>query len=270
MHFISKFTLTLLVTLPSTLAAVNGKCSGRNGICISTSTCNSYGGTKYTQKCPNDASTVLCCDNISCTADDGRSGKCKFTSQCEGESVNGKCPGGSNFKCCVPRKKTTSTTSTSSSTSSKFKYFTIADLLKSDDAKKYHIDNTPTKEHLKNLEYLIANCLNPIREIYGKPIKVSSGYRSEALNKFENGSKTSQHMKGEAADLQPVSRKLSDLKALYRAIIKFNKYEQFILENDSWAHVSCSKHPKKHQILLKRKGKSGYEDITKNYKKYVS
>ena len=101
MNFNLKLILTLLVTITTTFAAVNDKCTGRNGICINTDTCSNYGGQSFTGKCPNDPNSVRCCDNILCTADDGRKGNCVFTSQCNGESISGKCPGGNDFKCCV-------------------------------------------------------------------------------------------------------------------------------------------------------------------------
>ena len=95
-----KFILILLLTISSTFAAVNGPCSGRDGVCIDSSTCSSYGGTTYSGKCPKDANNIKCCDSISCSAN-GKTGKCVFSSQCKGESVGGKCPGGSDFKCCL-------------------------------------------------------------------------------------------------------------------------------------------------------------------------
>ena len=102
MHFNYKLLiLTLLVTVPYSFAEVNGKCSGRNGICIKTSSCINYGGSMYSGYCPSDPSNVKCCDNIPCTADDGRKGNCVFTDKCSGDKISGKCPGGSNFKCCV-------------------------------------------------------------------------------------------------------------------------------------------------------------------------
>jgi len=103
MYFNSKLILTLLATIPSTLAVVNGKCTGRNGICISTANCSKYNGQSFTGKCPKDVNNIKCCDNIPCTANDGRKGSCVFTSQCSGEAISGKCPGGSDFKCCVQK-----------------------------------------------------------------------------------------------------------------------------------------------------------------------
>ena len=100
MRINTKFVLSLLATVPTSLAAINGRCSGRNGICIATSTCSNAGGISYTGRCPNDASNIKCCDNITCRYN-GRSGICKFTNQCSGTTVSGLCPGGSDFKCCI-------------------------------------------------------------------------------------------------------------------------------------------------------------------------
>ena len=81
------------------------------------------------------------------------------------------------------------------------KYFTIKELCKSSTATQKGIDNTPNSEIVSNLKNLVEYILDPLREKYGKPILVNSGYRSPALNKAVNGSKTSQHMKGLAADI---------------------------------------------------------------------
>ena len=102
MHFNSKLLiLTLLLIIPYAFTAINGKCSGRNGICVKTTTCSSYSGVSYSGKCPSDPNDVKCCDSIPCTANDGRKGNCMFTDQCSGDMISGKCPGGNDFKCCV-------------------------------------------------------------------------------------------------------------------------------------------------------------------------
>ena len=105
MFFNSRLILTLLVIIPTIFAALNGICTGRNGICINTNTCSNYGGQSFVGNCPYDPYDVRCCDNIPCTVDDGRKGSCLFTSQCNGEIFSGKCPGGSDFKCCVNTPK---------------------------------------------------------------------------------------------------------------------------------------------------------------------
>ena len=101
MKFNLKLILILLSIISNIFASLNGKCSGRNGICISTSTCSNYGGQTFSGKCPSDPNDVKCCDNIPCTANDGRKGNCLFSNQCSGEQISGKCPGGNDFKWCV-------------------------------------------------------------------------------------------------------------------------------------------------------------------------
>ena len=112
MGLLANLLLTLLATIivSSTLgmyfisrntSSSNGKCSDRDGICISSDICNKYNGQNFTGKCPSDPNDIVCCDNIPCKADDGRTGECVFANQCLGESIIGKCPGGSDFKCCV-------------------------------------------------------------------------------------------------------------------------------------------------------------------------
>lgn len=103
----NKLIISLLAIVPYTLATRNEKCSkGKSGICISTDTCKSYGGTSSRGFCPNDPNNVRCCDAIPCKHE-GMSGTCKFTNECSGKSYAGHCPGGKNFQCCVPKKKDT-------------------------------------------------------------------------------------------------------------------------------------------------------------------
>lgn len=128
------------------------------------------------------------------------------------------------------------------------KYFTIKELCKSSTAVWKKIDNSPNSEIIKNLELLVDNILDPLRENYGKPIRVNSGYRCPDLNKAVNGSKTSQHMTGLAADItvgSPYNNKL-----LFNLIIDLDlPFDQLIDEkNYSWVHVSYSNKPRK-QIL---------------------
>jgi len=97
----SKFILIFIAILSTTFAYTNGPCSYRSGICIDSGSCSYYGGTVYSGQCPYDPNNIKCCDSIPCRADDGRNGKCVFSSQCNGVSVGGKCPGGNDFKCCL-------------------------------------------------------------------------------------------------------------------------------------------------------------------------
>ena len=82
------------------------------------------------------------------------------------------------------------------------KYFTITELTKSLTAIRRNIDNTPSGEIKKSLTALVDNILDPLREAYGKPIIVTSGYRCDKLNRAVKGAASSQHVKGEAADIR--------------------------------------------------------------------
>lgn len=127
------------------------------------------------------------------------------------------------------------------------KYFTIDELCKSDTAKKKGIDNTPTAEIKQKLEVLIDELLDPVREAWGKPIRVNSGYRCAKLNKAVGGVANSQHMKGEAADLNAGSVSLN--KQLFELIRTRYEYDQLIDEaNYAWVHVSYVR-KNRHQVL---------------------
>ncbi|MFI3323034.1 MAG: D-Ala-D-Ala carboxypeptidase family metallohydrolase [Rikenellaceae bacterium] len=82
------------------------------------------------------------------------------------------------------------------------KNFTLSEFTKSATAKLNNIDNTISVVALSRVQYLVRNLLQPLRDKYGKPLTVSSGYRCEKLNKAVGGVPTSQHTKGEAADVK--------------------------------------------------------------------
>lgn len=117
------------------------------------------------------------------------------------------------------------------------KYFTIEELSHSDTAVAKKIDNNPSRVVVENLEALVLNVLDPLREAYGKPIRVNSGYRSPRLNLVIGGAKNSQHMTGEAVDITAGSKE--DNKWLFDYIFRHLPYDQLIDEsNYSWVHVS--------------------------------
>lgn len=118
------------------------------------------------------------------------------------------------------------------------KYFSIKELTKSSKADQLNIDNIPTKEAEENLIKLVENILDPLREAWGRPIKVNSGYRGSELNKAVGGAKTSQHCTGQAADISVGNP--SENKKLFNLIQELNlPYDQLIDEyNYSWVHVS--------------------------------
>lgn len=128
-------------------------------------------------------------------------------------------------------------------------YFTVEELTRSVTAEAKKIDNTPTPEAEANLKELINNVLDPLRKAYGNPIMVTSGYRSPRLNAAVEGVKTSQHQKGQAADITAGSpeenKKLFDLarelNLPFCQLIDEKKYK--------WVHISYDKNNVKRQVL---------------------
>lgn len=116
-------------------------------------------------------------------------------------------------------------------------YFTIAELIYS---KEYwrRIWNKTTPEVEQNLAALVAAVLDPLREKYGKPITVNSGYRCPDLNRAVGGVRDSQHMKGEAADISAGSK--AENKKLMKLIVSLGlPFDQLIDEKDfAWVHIS--------------------------------
>ncbi len=120
-------------------------------------------------------------------------------------------------------------------------YFTIEELCKG--------SVKPTEEIKKQLQLLIDNVLDPMREEYGKPVKVTSGYRDPAYNKRIGGATNSQHMKGQAADLQTGEGKEGN-KRIFDIIKKQGHFDQLIDEkNYQWIHVSYNPQRQRHEIL---------------------
>lgn len=117
------------------------------------------------------------------------------------------------------------------------KYFTIAELCKSTTADCLGINNRCKQEHVAALTALVDNVLDPLRTWWGKPITVNSGYRCPALNKAVGGSATSQHMSGQATDIDTGDRQQN--KLLFEYIQKNLPFDQLIDEsNFAWVHVS--------------------------------
>lgn len=113
------------------------------------------------------------------------------------------------------------------------KNFTLAELTRT----SAPYENYPQVKERIALKQLVDNVLQPLRDLYGKPIKVNSGYRSPLVNIAVKGSPKSQHMKGEAADITGGSRE-ENIK-LYNLIRNNLPFDQLIDEYDfSWVHVS--------------------------------
>lgn len=137
-------------------------------------------------------------------------------------------------------------------------HLTLAEVTNSNTAKRLGIDNTPTPQHLESLKLLAKNIFEPIREHFGKPIYISSGYRSAALNKATpNSSATSQHCKGEALDLDQDDKGNGITnKEVFDFIRTQLDYDQLIWEygtanNPDWVHVSFSPSGKQRKSTLK-------------------
>ena len=133
------------------------------------------------------------------------------------------------------------------------KYFTINELTKSSTAQRLHINNNPTQEVKDNLNKLIGNVLDPLRELYGKPIIVNSGYRCTKLNKAIGGAKNSQHLVGQASDIRTVQNTKESNKELFE-LIKNSELplDQLVNEYDyNWVHVSYSPRNRRQVLTIK-------------------
>jgi zinc D-Ala-D-Ala carboxypeptidase len=145
------------------------------------------------------------------------------------------------------------------------KDLTLAEVSKSNTAIKLGIDNEPKGEHLNNMIHTANAIFQPMREHFGKPIFVSSGYRSPELNKAIGGAATSQHCKGEALDLDNDAVEYPTNKDIFNYIKNHLDFDQLIWEFDgAWVHVSYNKDKNRKQVLraLKVNGKTIYQPYT--------
>ena len=126
------------------------------------------------------------------------------------------------------------------------KYFTFKELIQSETASKNNIDNIPSWEYINNMLSLCEHILDPLREAWGKPIKINSCFRSQALNNAISGSSdTSVHRYGKAADLWPIGQGVNfDVFVNFTInFLKENdiKFDQLIVETNSkgqrWLHI---------------------------------
>jgi zinc D-Ala-D-Ala carboxypeptidase len=131
------------------------------------------------------------------------------------------------------------------------------------------IPNNPTEEHMANLKRLVDSIIQPLRDKIG-PIRISSGYRSPALNRVIGGSSRSQHCKGMASDLQFVRDNQMANKIIFDNVIEMGlDFDQMINEFDyKWIHISYNEKKNRKQILeayKDEKNKTRYMDITSNH-----
>lgn len=130
------------------------------------------------------------------------------------------------------------------------KYFTFTEFERSDTAYRHGIDNTIPSEAVKrNIAALVDNVLDPLREAWGRPLTVTSGYRRAELNKAVGGSATSHHMRGMAADIS-TGDKVSN-RRLFQLVLSLGlPFTQLIDEKGfSWVHISYDAANLKKQVL---------------------
>ena len=142
----------------------------------------------------------------------------------------------------------------------------LAEVTRSDSAKRKGISNMPTPEHIENFKKLAQNIIEPIRKHFGVPIYISSGYRSKELNALIGGVKTSDHCFGMAIDLDQQGHSSGITNKQVFDFIKSNlKFKQLIWEGGikqepDWVHVSYDEKNLKNEVLLATKvaGKMKY------------
>lgn len=136
------------------------------------------------------------------------------------------------------------------------KNITLEEAIKSQVAIRDGIDNTPPKDVLLNMKHVAENVFEPIREHFGVPIAISSFYRCPELNKKVKGSSTSQHVKGEAIDIDAdIFGKITN-KQIFDFVKDNLDFDQLIWEygdskNPSWVHVSLKRVGKNRKQILR-------------------
>lgn len=143
----------------------------------------------------------------------------------------------------------------------------LSEVIRSESAKRLGIKNMPSDEHITNLKILAENIFEPIRQNFRVPIRISSGYRSPALNRAIGGSQTSQHSIGEAIDIDMDGNPHGVTnKQIFDYIKNSLNFDQLIWEfgsntNPDWVHVSFkAKGNQRKQVLVAKKinGKTTY------------
>lgn len=134
------------------------------------------------------------------------------------------------------------------------KNLSLLECTKSNTARRLNIDNTPSEAVIDSLKLIAQKVFQPLRDYYNLPIGVSSGYRSQELNKAIGGSKTSQHCKGEALDLDADIYGGLTNKQIFDYIKDNLEFDQLIWEygddkTPDWVHVSYKKENNRLQVL---------------------
>ena len=140
-------------------------------------------------------------------------------------------------------------------------HFALSEMTVSPTAKRLGIPNTPTAEHIENMRYCCEKILEPVRAKFG-PVTINSSYRAPLVNKAVGGSKTSQHVNGQAIDFEV---KGVDNKKVADWVADNLEFDQVILEfyaagdkNSGWVHASIKKEGgNRKQRLIATKSKAG-------------
>jgi putative chitinase len=141
-------------------------------------------------------------------------------------------------------------------------HFTLAEMIVSPTAKRLGLSNTPTAEHIENMRYCCEKILEPVRAHFGKPVQINSSYRAPLVNKAVGGSKTSQHVNGQAIDFEVPG---VDNKVVADWVADNLEFDQVILEfytkgdkNSGWVHASIKKEGGNRKVrMIASKSKAG-------------
>jgi len=141
------------------------------------------------------------------------------------------------------------------------KNLSLAEVTRSETAKRRGVSNMPTEAHIANFKLLAEKVFQPIREHFAVPIHISSGYRSAALNKAIGGASSSQHCTGEAIDIDMDGTSVTNA-AIFNYIKDNLEFDQLIWEfgtdtNPDWVHVSYESTGKQRKQILKAIKKGG-------------
>jgi hypothetical protein len=133
------------------------------------------------------------------------------------------------------------------------KHITLKEATFSQTAENLKINNTPGQKELEAMVLVAEKCFEPLRAWYGKPIRINSFYRNAALNKAVKGSATSQHLKGEAIDIDAGSR--AENKKLFEWCRDNLVFDQLLWEygnsiGPDWVHISYNKTKNRKQVII--------------------